>query len=808
MSEIHEAAVRYQARGWRLVLVEPFGKKAISKAWQNATPGPESFASGNNVGVKLGKASGGLVDIDLDIMEAKKLAREIPFFAQLPAFGREGELPGHLLAICSDAPQKDQRLELANDHGLNLQRNVVLELRCNGQTVFPPSVLPHKVNGEPQPVVWAAGAEPSAIPTVEWAELEKQAGRLAFLAVILAAYPTQGIRDETCMALAGTLLRAGVAPDEADQLIGIVARLANDEEARQRIGKAKAAAARIADGGEVTGFPRLVELLGLESCAGKLRTWLGLGEVDQTPKVAPAGAIEVRGGDINRIVDEAETALIAKGEPIYQRGGELVRATHLDVAQTEDGIRRRAGSIVLLPVKAPWLILAMARSATWVTMKEKGPTPVDPEPKYANALLGRAGEWRFPPLAGLANAPLMDRDGRLIQKPGYDPESRLLLDFEDGAFPPIPEQPTKEDAEAALEVLCRPLRGFPFADAASEAVALAAILTGLIRPAMQTAPLHAFDSPTPGTGKSLLTSIIGVIVTGKEPSAMSQGKDEAEDEKRLGAALRSGDPVLLIDNCERELTGDFLCSMMTQQMVSPRILGVSELMHLPCRVLVMATGNNLRIAADMTRRAVKCRLDARVEQPEKRDFDFDCVKEAREDRAALVAAGLTILRAYIVAGRPGKFPKLGSFDDYDIVRGALLWLGKADPDASRAAIIDSDPTRALLAEILNAWRAVYGDRPIKVNEIANDIQTSDPGRRLHDLLLQAGGGKWDAPKIGQYLAKNIDRPIDGLALRAVKVAKINRWMVAKIGDDSTSAGGADGEADEEVPSTTQEALPF
>ena len=140
-----------------------------------------------------------------------------------------------------------------------------------------------------------------------------------------------------------------------------VARLAGDDEADKRHGKAQAAAAKQAEGAEITGFPRLIELLGLEKCAPKLRKWLGACEtMPCRHKTVPPGAILVQGGDINRIIDQAEVALIAHGEPIYQRGGELVRAARLEVAQSDDGIQRRAGSTILLPVKAPWLVQAMA----------------------------------------------------------------------------------------------------------------------------------------------------------------------------------------------------------------------------------------------------------------------------------------------------------------------------------------------------------------------------------------------------------------------------------------------------------------
>ena len=85
------------------------------------------------------------------------------------------------------------------------------------------------------------------------------------------------------------------------------------------------------------------------------------------------------------------------------------------------------------------------------------------------------------------------------------------------------------------------------------------------------------------------------------------------------------------------------------------------------------------IRGDLTRRTLRCRIDAKVEQPENRVFSNDPVEEARKARPALVVAALTILRAYHVAGRPQKPNPLGSFEAWsDLVRGALMWLGAAD----------------------------------------------------------------------------------------------------------------------------------
>ena len=286
MANIHDAVKAYLDRGWHPIPVKEFGKSPSSSGWQTTKPDAQNFMSTQNVGILLGEASGGLIDIDLDIPQARLLARETDLFAGLPAFGREGDLPGHRLVVCPGAPAEIVQFGLPSGNGLGLPKDMVLEVRAKGQTVFPPSRYLREDNSV-QSLVWTTGSMPEAIPEISWEELRWRAGILALLSVVLATYPAQGNRDNVCMALAGTLVRLGVEADLADDLIVTVARLAGDEEHEKRRGKARAAANKIAAGEEVTGLPKLLELLGLTELGTSIRKWLGVGS---DPLVIDPGA--------------------------------------------------------------------------------------------------------------------------------------------------------------------------------------------------------------------------------------------------------------------------------------------------------------------------------------------------------------------------------------------------------------------------------------------------------------------------------------------------------------------------------------
>jgi hypothetical protein len=177
----------------------------------------------------------------------------------------------------------------------------------------------------------------------------------------------------------------------------------------------------------------------------------------------------------------------------------------------------------------------------------------------------------------------------ILNVPGYD-EATALLYQPNATFPTIPEHPTKEDAKRALQKLTHLVSTFPFQGGTDRAVWLSAVLTGVIRRTLPTAPLHIFNAPVAGSDKGLLADMAATI---------TQAMRLEETEKRLASLLLAGDPVILIDNITAPLRGDFLCSVLTQPFIRPRTLGKSEAHLLPTSVLLMATGNNATVAGDM-----------------------------------------------------------------------------------------------------------------------------------------------------------------------------------------------------------------
>ncbi len=130
-------------------------------------------------------------------------------------------------------------------------------------------------------------------------------------------------------------------------------------------------------------------------------------------------------------------------------------------------------------------------------------------------------------------------DGSLLTTPGYDPQTQLLFKPDGEHFPEIPEHPSKEDAQRALEAVKQAIATFPFSAEADRSVALSLLLTGVCRRTLDFAPLHAITAPAPGTGKSLLIDLASILLSGQPAPVLSAEIDAAEFEKRLGASLMS-----------------------------------------------------------------------------------------------------------------------------------------------------------------------------------------------------------------------------------------------------------------------------
>ncbi len=244
--------------------------------------------------------------------------------------------------------------------------------------------------------------------------------------------------------------------------------------------------------------------------------------------------IKVKAGKLSTLATKAEELLITAAVPVYQRGGALVRP----IIETVDASHGRKTKIATLKVlDTIYMRDILGRHASWVKQSKdeggkKSTTPVDPPTSVASTILARVGDWKLPAISGVISTPTMRPDGSLLTEQGFDEATRLLL-VEPPAMPAIKDEPTKDDALAALKLIEGLLTGFPFVDDVARAVALSGIITPVVRGAFSVSPLHAGRAPTAGSGKSFLWDVVASIAIGQLAPVMSTGASTEEMEKRL-----------------------------------------------------------------------------------------------------------------------------------------------------------------------------------------------------------------------------------------------------------------------------------
>jgi len=170
-------------------------------------------------------------------------------------------------------------------------------------------------------------------------------------------------------------------------------------------------------------------------------------------------------------------------------------------------------------------------------------------------------------------------------------------------------------------------------------------------------------------------------------------------------------------------------------------------------------------------------MDAGVENPERRSFDMDLNAWVPANRVKLVAAGLTILRAFVCAGRPGldRLQAFGGFVDWsNLVRGALVWLGEPDPCLTMKHIAADDPVKAQLGAFFKVVHDVMGDRTFTASELLKEGMEA-PGDDLTDTIYAVVPNA-NHLTLGHFLKANERKIVGGLSLQRTHDNHRKLWV--------------------------------
>ena len=405
--------------------------------------------------------------------------------------------------------------------------------------------------------------------------------------------------------------------------------------------------------------------------------------------------------------------------------------------------------------------------------------PVGPPRDLAKYILAMP-DIPFPRLRRVAHAPVFGPSGQLLLQNGYDPASELYVDLApDLEDIGVPRAPKVGVIRSYRNLILNHLLGdFPFISPAEVAHAFGALLLFFVRPMITgPTPIHVIEKPTPGTGATLLAQALGDVVSGQF-ILVDECRSDDEWSRRLLAVLRTGPTAIVIDNVTRPLNSGALAAAVTGGRFTGRIVGTSDTEVATVDCLWFITANNPKFSFEGLRRSIRIRLDAGLEHPEQgRRFRYPNLRRwIQENRLILVQGCLTLVQAWVAAGRPRGEQILGGFEEWSEVIGGILDVADvpgflANSDDHRASADGEAPFRTFVCR----WHQKHGSGGVttkQVFDLAEDL----------DLDLGHGSDQSRRIKLGKLLERHQGRTFGELRLVRAEgsTGGSARWKVDKV----------------------------
>jgi len=486
--------------------------------------------------------------------------------------------------------------------------------------------------------------------------------------------------------------------------------------------------------------------------------------------------VVVQPGHIVRVIGDVELALTRMGG-IYHSHNILCKVR-------QDAI---TGDVQVKPLSRDRLLLDAAQAAIWERHKPSGSVVViDPPDKYISILLEKGDYLHIPPLYGVARQPYFYADFVLGNVEGYDPDSRVFGAFRaDDYF--VPEKPTIGNAQRALDELITLMSEFRFQSPRDRDAALAGIFTAVMRSSLSTAPMFHVRAPQIASGKSYLCNVIAAFAGPGTPAVSAFPETQEECQKYLLSALLDAPAVVIFDNLTRDLLPHTsLCSALTEESIRGRILGLSKTAQVSTKTLFLSSGNNVGPVRDMTRRTIVIALDPQTEFASARDFKLDPLSMVRGQRAHYVSLVLTVVNAWLSAGRPiANCRKLASYERWsEMVRQPLMWLGLSDPAEGLYSTQENDPDKQMLLRLLLAWRLCFGSAPTMVREaVCHAFSGAAHSGDLREVLEEIAERRGDINRriLGHYISRAEGRVVQGIRFeRSYTRENAERWSIRTL----------------------------
>ena len=399
-----------------------------------------------------------------------------------------------------------------------------------------------------------------------------------------------------------------------------------------------------------------------------------------------------------------------------------------------------------------------------------------PTPQHPSTAIMNAAETAPPDLLPLEAAlpfPVYTSDKGIIRHKGYCPAVHAYID---------PGEVSKVSAADAVPVLREFLEDVCFETDADFANTIAALITPIVRHAVNLAPMCVYEKPQHQTGVTLLADVLNIILTGRPAPWIQYTRDKDEMEKRIAASYNEGDVLLGIDNVDDRLDSQLLASCLTVERPSLRILGRTgnfypDTRHSTWRM----TGRSVTLSSELMKRCFVIRLNAQHPDPSKRsgpstgpraargetDWKYpDLRLAAQELRPRLLGAALALIESWhkttprlIPSGLPNE---LGNFPLWKRVVGGILQHNGITGFLENAAAFErkADTTGQEVDAFINAWWSAQQHNPVDVAQLRGIARLDgDDGQPIVALHTKTNSKAAIGTAFSSWLRREcLDRP--------------------------------------------------
>lgn len=434
------------------------------------------------------------------------------------------------------------------------------------------------------------------------------------------------------------------------------------------------------------------------------------------------------------------------------------------------------------------------------------------------------GHWDFPEIEGVLDTPVLKPNGRILERAGYDYDlksyykpTKEFIDFG------INEKPSDAELSMAIDFILDIFDQFPFKNEASVANTIGCLITPFISQIITgDIPLCLISANQKGTGKGLISDVVAAVATTNKTFKMGYVNKDEECRKQITSVLMSGPSIVIIDNVEGDLKGASLARLFTSRVWSDRELGKNKTVRLPNNAVWMATGNNITLRGDLSRRCYPVTMESKTSTPwERKGYKHpNLIKYVTDNRVKIITCIFTMIRRWWNDGhKQGKTSGMASFSSWaEIISGIFESCGINGFLKSQKELYEKvDAGELEWFNFFDAWyhkfhvdeigsmgvmsdapfNEKYESRPVSVHDISKAADGDDLEFRMSvptPLVASMGKGIDSFKKsLGNYLSKKVGTRFGSksyyIRSEGETVGRKKKQWIVVCGEDERKAKG-------------------